>query len=67
MGRRRLFQRAQVFVPRGVHPAAVTAIEDEGADVVLVPGSYDEAVRRAAEAAGGPGLRARAGHRLARL
>ncbi|MGW3103822.1 pyridoxal-phosphate dependent enzyme [Streptomyces sp. NPDC001100] len=51
----RLFgQQAQVFVPRGVHPAAVTAIEDEGADVVLVPGSYDEAVRRAAEAAGGP-------------
>ncbi|WP_406450239.1 pyridoxal-phosphate dependent enzyme [Streptomyces sp. NBC_01622] len=45
---------AQVFVPRGVHPAAVTAIEDEGADVVLVPGSYDEAVRRAAGAAGGP-------------
>jgi diaminopropionate ammonia-lyase len=52
----RLFgQRAQVFVPRGVHPAAVTAIEDEGADVVLVPGPYDEAVRRAADAAaGGP-------------
>lgn len=50
----RLFgQRAQVFVPRGVHPAAVTAIEDEGADVVLVPGAYDEAVRRAAEAAAG--------------
>jgi len=48
----RLFgQRAQVFVPRGVHPAAVTAVEDEGADVVLVPGSYDEAVRRAAETA----------------
>ncbi|MEV6486587.1 pyridoxal-phosphate dependent enzyme [Streptomyces sp. NPDC051576] len=48
----RLFgQRAQVFVPRGVHPAAVTAIEHEGADVVLVPGSYDEAVRRAAGAA----------------
>jgi len=50
----RLFgQRAQVFVPRGVHPAAVTAIEDEGADVVLVPGAYDEAVRRAADAASG--------------
>ncbi|MBK3577914.1 diaminopropionate ammonia-lyase [Streptomyces sp. MBT65] len=50
----RLFgQRAQVFVPRGVHPAAVTAIEDEGADVVLVPGPYDEAVRRAANAVAG--------------
>ena len=52
----RLFgQRARVFVPRGVHPAAVTAIEEEGADVVLVPGPYDEAVRRAADAAGGQG------------
>ncbi|WP_280878837.1 diaminopropionate ammonia-lyase [Streptomyces pseudovenezuelae] len=48
----RLFgQRSHVFVPRGVHPAAVTAIEDEGAVVTLVPGSYDEAVRRAADAA----------------
>ncbi|MEV0742668.1 diaminopropionate ammonia-lyase [Streptomyces sp. NPDC050549] len=51
---RQFGQRAQVFVPRGVHPAAVTAIEDEGADVVLVPGTYDEAVCRAAEAADGP-------------
>ncbi|MFJ6086738.1 diaminopropionate ammonia-lyase [Streptomyces sp. NPDC092369] len=48
----RLFgQRSHVFVPRGVHPAAVTAIEDEGARITLVPGSYDEAVRRAADAA----------------
>ncbi|MGW3287956.1 diaminopropionate ammonia-lyase [Streptomyces sp. NPDC001002] len=48
----RLFgQRSHVFVPRGVHPAAVTAIEDEGAQVTLVPGAYDEAVRRAADAA----------------
>ena len=50
----RLFgQRSHVFVPRGVHPAAVTAIEDEGALVTLVPGSYDEAVRRAADATTG--------------
>ncbi|MFJ4788671.1 diaminopropionate ammonia-lyase [Streptomyces sp. NPDC088794] len=48
----RLFgQRSHVFVPRGVHPAAVTAIEEEGAHITLVPGSYDEAVRRAADAA----------------
>ena len=48
----RLFgQHAHVFVPQGVHPTAVAAIESEGADVTLVPGPYDEAVRRAADAA----------------
>ncbi|MFF2847969.1 diaminopropionate ammonia-lyase [Streptomyces sp. NPDC058001] len=58
----RLFgQRAEVFVPHGVHPAAVAAIAAEGARVIEVDGSYDEAVRRAAhsvrdaeEAGGGP-------------
>jgi diaminopropionate ammonia-lyase len=40
-----------VFVPDGVHPAAVAAIEDEGASVARVPGSYDDAVARAAAAA----------------
>ncbi|MBZ4321030.1 diaminopropionate ammonia-lyase [Streptomyces huiliensis] len=44
-------QRARVFVPSGVHPAAVAAIEGEGAEVVRVAGPYDEAVRQAAEAA----------------
>ena len=43
--------RAHIFVPRGVHPDAVTAIAAEGARVTRVPGPYDEAVRRAAEAA----------------
>ncbi|MGW2419551.1 diaminopropionate ammonia-lyase [Streptomyces sp. NPDC001709] len=48
-------QRAHVFVPRGVHPRAIAAIAGEGADVTEVPGAYDEAVRRAAGAAAGPG------------
>ncbi|MFF8659067.1 diaminopropionate ammonia-lyase [Streptomyces huasconensis] len=51
---RRLGQRAHVFVPEGVHPAAVAAIAGEGAEVTTVAGSYDAAVRRAAEAAGAP-------------
>ncbi|MEV0126773.1 diaminopropionate ammonia-lyase [Streptomyces sp. NPDC050703] len=51
---RRLGRRAHVFVPDGVHPAAVAAIEAEGAEVTAVPGSYDAAVRRAAEAAEAP-------------
>ncbi|MFF9126310.1 diaminopropionate ammonia-lyase [Streptomyces sp. NPDC014889] len=51
---RLLGQRAHVFVPRGVHPRAVAAIAAEKAEVTEVPGSYDEAVRRAAEAAAAP-------------
>lgn len=50
----RLGQHAHVFVPRGVHPRAVAAIVAEQARVTAVPGSYDEAVRRAAEAALAP-------------
>ncbi|MGA4846927.1 diaminopropionate ammonia-lyase [Streptomyces sp. G5(2025)] len=52
---RRLGQRAHVFVPDGVHPAAVAAIAGEGAEVTTVAGCYDVAVRRAADAAGAPG------------
>ncbi|MBW5421095.1 diaminopropionate ammonia-lyase [Streptomyces sp. BG9H] len=52
---RQLGQRAHVFVPEGVHPAAVAAIEGEGAEVTAVAGSYDAAVRGAADAAGAPG------------
>lgn len=48
-------QRAEVFVPRGVHPAAVAAIAAEDAQVIRVAGAYDEAVRRAAAAAAEPG------------
>ncbi len=38
----------QIFVPDGVHPAAVQAIRDEGAEVVATGGDYDHAVARAA-------------------
>lgn len=51
---RTLGQRAHVFVPSGVHPSAVAAIAGEGAEVTEVPGSYDDAVRHAAERASGP-------------
>lgn len=52
---RLLGQWASVFVPNGVHPAAVAAIAAEGAEVTHVTGDYDEAVRQAAAAADGPG------------
>jgi diaminopropionate ammonia-lyase len=52
----RLFgQRAQVFVPSGVHPTAVAAIASEGAQVTEITGSYDDAMRLAAQAAAEPG------------
>jgi diaminopropionate ammonia-lyase len=40
---------ARIFVPAGVHPAAVTAIADEGATVSVVSDSYDQAVAAAVE------------------
>ncbi|TDD69591.1 pyridoxal-phosphate dependent enzyme [Actinomadura rubrisoli] len=43
---------ADVFVPDGVHPAAFDAIKAEGARVTRIAAPYDEAVRRAARAAG---------------
>ncbi|MBB2940453.1 diaminopropionate ammonia-lyase [Actinoplanes lutulentus] len=43
---------AHIFVPSGVHPLAVAAIEDEGAQVTLVNGTYDDAVRAASQAGG---------------
>ena len=52
----RLFgRRAHVFVPGGVHATAVAAIAAEGAQVTEIAGTYDEAVRLAAEAARKPG------------
>ncbi|MFF1708643.1 diaminopropionate ammonia-lyase [Streptomyces sp. NPDC058268] len=48
---RLLGQRAHVFVSGGVHPAASAAIASEGAEVTQVAGPYDDAVRRAADAA----------------
>ena len=46
---------ARIFVPDGVHPAAVQAIREEGADVTAVPADYDEAVRTAARYAADTG------------
>ncbi|MFJ4527453.1 diaminopropionate ammonia-lyase [Streptomyces nigrescens] len=46
---RLLGQRAHVFVPEGVHPAATAAIAAEEARVTEVAGNYDEAVRQAAD------------------
>jgi diaminopropionate ammonia-lyase len=43
--------RSLIFIPDGVHPSAVQAIQDEGADVREVGGSYDFAVASAASAA----------------
>ncbi|SNT55972.1 diaminopropionate ammonia-lyase [Actinomadura meyerae] len=40
---------ADVYVPYGVHPAAMAAIKAAGAGLTEVPGPYDEAVRTAAE------------------
>lgn len=46
---------AQVFVPRVVPAGAVAAIEAEGAQVIVVPDSFDAAVAHAAAAAAGHG------------
>jgi len=46
---RQLGVRTRVYVPDVTVAARIEAIEDEGADVVVVDGPYDEAVRRAAE------------------
>ncbi|MEV6396251.1 pyridoxal-phosphate dependent enzyme [Streptomyces sp. NPDC051907] len=48
---RLLGQRAHVFVPQGVHPAAAAAIAAEDAQVTQVDGPYDEAVCQAADLA----------------
>jgi diaminopropionate ammonia-lyase len=49
---RLLGHRVRVFVPAGVHPAAVQAIRDEGAQVTEVASDYDQAVSAAAAHAG---------------
>ena len=48
---RLLGHRAAIVVPPGVHPSAVQAIVDEGADVTAIDGSYDDAVAAAAQLA----------------
>lgn len=44
---------ARIFVPDGMARARVEAIRSEGAEVVVVRGTYDEAVARSAEEADG--------------
>lgn len=48
---RLLGHRARIVVPPGVHPSAVQAIRDEGAEVSSVEGTYDDAVAEAARLA----------------
>lgn len=48
---RRLGLGARIFVPDAVAPARARAIESEGAEVVVLPVGYDEAVRTAAATA----------------
>jgi diaminopropionate ammonia-lyase len=43
---------ATIFVPEGTAEARISAISDEGAETVVVDGSYDEAVRMSAHEAG---------------
>ena len=44
---------ARIFVPAGMVAARIEAIRSEGAEVVVVRGTYDEAVARSAEEADG--------------
>jgi diaminopropionate ammonia-lyase len=43
---------ARIFVPKSTISARIEAIRDEGAEVVVVDGSYDDAVAAAADRAG---------------
>lgn len=43
---------ARIFVPANMAPVRMEAIRSEGAELVLVDGSYDDAVARSAAAAG---------------
>lgn len=45
---RQLGQKAVIFVPSNTVPARIAAIAGEGAEVVVVDGTYDDTVRRAA-------------------
>lgn len=49
---RRLFQKAVIYMPRGTVPARIENIRAEGAEVRIIDGTYDEAVRNMAEDAG---------------
>lgn len=43
--------RALIYVPEGTAAARIEAVESEGAECEVVPGGYDDAVRRSAEQA----------------
>lgn len=45
---RKLRQRAVIYMPGNTVPARVQAIENEGAEVHVIDGSYDDAVRQCA-------------------
>lgn len=45
---RRLQQKAVIYVPGNTVPARIEALRGEGAEVVVVDGTYDDTVRRAA-------------------
>jgi len=45
---------AAIYIPTGLHPAAVQAIIEEGARLTVVDGSYDDAVAAAAREAEAP-------------
>lgn len=47
--------KAKIVIPPGVHPTAVQAIIDEGAEITRTSGSYDDAVAAAASIAKLPG------------
>ena len=44
---------ARIFVPAGTAAARISALREERAEVVVVDGTYDEAVERSAAASGG--------------
>jgi diaminopropionate ammonia-lyase len=48
---RRLGQRAEIYLPQGTARARLDAIREEGANVHIVEGDYDDAVQQAAHAA----------------
>lgn len=49
--------RASVYLPTHIHPLRVARIEAVGGNIVRIPGTYDDAVRAAAQAAArGEGL-----------
>jgi diaminopropionate ammonia-lyase len=51
--------RATIYIPEAMRPARRDAITSEGAELVVVPAGYDEAVRQSlADAAGDPSCRA---------